>query len=362
MDGLAERLSLVPEALAPTSPSEHAPLRLSLEGVAVRDRRAVFREFIGREVLRYDVEPLPDVPAEIDVKLQALPGLLMMWGRIQGSHDQRTRAMVAAEGSDDIGIVVNLRGAHRVTFGAEEMVLGDGEAVMLSVAEVYSFTHQPPGDVLAFRVPRAQLAPLVSGVEDCYFRRIPSATPALRVLTDYARVIQSGEAMASADLQRLVVGHIYDLMAVAIGATREARESAEGRGLRAARLQAIKKDLAENLDRGDLSVASLSARHGCTPRFIQRLFEAEGTTFTEYLLTQRLARAHRMLRDPGRATEKISSIALDAGFSDVSYFNRAFRQRYGETPSGVRVQAMRAPCPPPVGRISNESSFDSAGL
>jgi AraC-like DNA-binding protein len=35
----------------------------------------------------------------------------------------------------------------------------------------------------------------------------------------------------------------------------------------------------------------------------------------------------------------VSSIALDAGFGDISYFNRAFRRRYGATPSDVRAQA-----------------------
>jgi AraC-like DNA-binding protein len=107
--------------------------------------------------------------------------------------------------------------------------------------------------------------------------------------------------------------------------------------LRAARLHAIKQDIARNINHPDLSVTTLAARHGCTPRFVQRLFETEGTTFTDYVLVQRLARAHRMLTDPRRAGDKISSIALDAGFADLSYFNRAFRQCYGDTPSGIRA-------------------------
>jgi len=36
---------------------------------------------------------------------------------------------------------------------------------------------------------------------------------------------------------------------------------------------------------------------------------------------------------------KISTIALDAGFGDLSYFNRAFRRRYGMRPSGLRGAA-----------------------
>jgi AraC-like DNA-binding protein len=64
-------------------------------------------------------------------------------------------------------------------------------------------------------------------------------------------------------------------------------------------------------------------------------------TFTDYVLAQRLARAHHMLTDPRRAGEKISNVARDVGFGDLSYFNRAFRHRYGETPSGVRADAQR---------------------
>ena len=56
------------------------------------------------------------------------------------------------------------------------------------------------------------------------------------------------------------------------------------------------------------------------------------------MLAQRLACAHRLLTDPRLAAEKISSIAVDAGFGDLSYFNRAFRRRFGETPSGIRAQ------------------------
>jgi AraC-like DNA-binding protein len=37
----------------------------------------------------------------------------------------------------------------------------------------------------------------------------------------------------------------------------------------------------------------------------------------------------------------ISAIAYDAGFGDVSYFNRTFRRPYGVTPSEVREAAQR---------------------
>jgi AraC-like DNA-binding protein len=41
----------------------------------------------------------------------------------------------------------------------------------------------------------------------------------------------------------------------------------------------------------DPSASALSARHKVSPRYIQVLFEAEGTTLTAFVLEQRLVRA-----------------------------------------------------------------------
>jgi AraC-like DNA-binding protein len=48
------------------------------------------------------------------------------------------------------------------------------------------------------------------------------------------------------------------------------------------------------------------------------------------------------LTDPRRASQKISTISLDAGFGDLSYFNRAFRRHYGVAPSELRAAAKSA--------------------
>jgi AraC-like DNA-binding protein len=164
----------------------------------------------------------------------------------------------------------------------------------------------------------------------------------LQLLTRYLGILQEAGTFAVPELRRQAVLHIHDLIALAIGATRDAAEIAKGRGARAAWLPVIKEDIATQLDQPNLSVATVAARHRIKPRQIQRLFESEGTTFTEYVLAQRLARAHRLLTNPLHASQKISTIAFDVGFGDLSHFNRAFRRRYGMTPSGLRTGARMA--------------------
>jgi AraC-like DNA-binding protein len=106
--------------------------------------------------------------------------------------------------------------------------------------------------------------------------------------------------------------------------------------LREVRLHAIKADILAHLGARDLSLDGVARRQGISPIYVRKLFEEEDTSFTRFVLGQRLARARRLLSDPDLAGHTIATLALEAGFGDLSYFNRAFRRRFGCTPSQVR--------------------------
>jgi transcriptional regulator GlxA family with amidase domain len=157
----------------------------------------------------------------------------------------------------------------------------------------------------------------------------------LNLLLRYLEIFH-GEGFAVApELHGPAVAHVYDLLALALAPANEAREAARREGVRAARLQKIKQDIAGDLSRA-LDMSEMAARHRLTPRSVQMLFESEGTTFTDFVREQRLARAHRMLTSGRIGSGTIADIALACGFGDISYFNRKFRARYGTTPSDAR--------------------------
>ena len=138
---------------------------------------------------------------------------------------------------------------------------------------------------------------------------------------------------------------MHDLIAATIRAARDGRAIAEGCGIAAARLRAIMTEISTHLCDGDLSVAKIARNHRLTPRYIHKLFENEGLTFSSFVLGQRLSRAHRILSDPQLADRNISSVAFDVGFGDLSYFNRSFRRRYAVTPTDIRQSALKANVP-----------------
>jgi AraC-like DNA-binding protein len=112
-----------------------------------------------------------------------------------------------------------------------------------------------------------------------------------------------------------------------------------GRGVRAARLRAVKTDILAHLTDRALSLDRVAARHGISSVYVRKLFADDNGTFTDFVLDGRLSRAHRLLGDPRCDGRTISDIAFDCGFGDLSHFNRAFRRRYGMTPSDARAGA-----------------------
>lgn len=88
----------------------------------------------------------------------------------------------------------------------------------------------------------------------------------------------------------------------------------------------------------NLSAVAVANLLGITPRYVHLLLEETGKSFTQHLLERRLERTAMMLRDSRWHHRKIAEIAVEAGFTDLSYFNRAFRRRYGATPSAMREE------------------------
>lgn len=84
----------------------------------------------------------------------------------------------------------------------------------------------------------------------------------------------------------------------------------------------------------DLTIQDMADDLGISLRQLQRGFAGIGSTATKYLLMKRLEHAKRCLdeRQAGRREDLISSIAYEAGFSDLSYFQRCFRKSFGCSP------------------------------
>jgi AraC-like DNA-binding protein len=317
------------------TPAASHGIQFSTDVLPERDRLAYFREAFGRSIVGLDLQPYQDCSLEWAGSLHEFKELLVVSARSSPIVHWRTRSLLA-DGRDDLLLTINLSGMRLASQVGRECQLDVGAAVLLSCADVGDLDCPCATQYLTLLMPRRRLNAMAANPEDALARPIPANTEALRLLRDYVETALRTQHLTSPPLRQLFTAHVHDLIALAVGATRETAETAHDRGLRAARLAAIKSDIADQLDHEGLGVADVAEHCGVTARYVQMLFEAEGTTFTEYVLAQRLARAHRMLADPSVRNRTIGAIAFEVGFGNLSYFNRAFRRHFGMTPSDAR--------------------------
>lgn len=152
--------------------------------------------------------------------------------------------------------------------------------------------------------------------------------------------IRRRDPPASDRAREVMTRHIFDLTALVLDGFARGGGKRKDKGIAAARLKLIKQDILERLHDPGLHIDAVARRQGVTPRYIQRLFESEGSTFSDFLRGTRLDLAFRLLHKRDLARFTIAAIAYDAGFSDISSFNRAFRRRFELTPSEVRARLL----------------------
>lgn len=89
-----------------------------------------------------------------------------------------------------------------------------------------------------------------------------------------------------------------------------------------------------------LTVEDASAIAGYSPAHFMRLFKDEtGQTFVHFLNDYRLASASYRLAE---TNDPIAQIADSCGFTNISYFIRLFRQKFGVSPGNYRKNMQRS--------------------
>ncbi|MBV8752919.1 MAG: AraC family transcriptional regulator [Hyphomicrobiales bacterium] len=315
-----------------------APTHVTTDVFPPAKRLAMWREIYGRNIGKFDIEPIGDAPFHADVTFRLLPGLGLATGARSDAHYRMTREL-AARSADNVIFAMVTQGLGIVSQFGREVKVQSGGAVMLSASEPSVCTLLSHGRFLTLSIPREAVAPLVPDLGAAFVRAVPEKTEALSLLMSYLGILQDTIAFSSTELAGRVVAHFIDLAVLAVGPTQDSEWIARRRGRRAARLNSMKVEIERHLSREGFSVVDLAGQHRVTPRYVQMLFETEGKTFSQYLIERRLARAYRLLADPGCGHLTISAIAFEVGFANLSYFNRVFRRRYGATPSDIRAAA-----------------------
>ncbi|MCV3208450.1 AraC family transcriptional regulator [Mesorhizobium sp. YC-39] len=215
-------------------------------------------------------------------------------------------------------------------------MLAPGAILLGNPGACYECGHEHgAGDrCLSFHFAPAYMEGIVADVPGT--RRLGFAAPRLPPLPALAPLLAEAEAAretADSDaFEELGLRIAGAVVAAASGSTRTCKPPShrdQKRVAEAVRLIELEADR-------PLSLTELADGTATSPYHFLRTFrQVAGTTPYQFLLKTRLHRAAVRLRTSGEA---ISAIAFEAGFDDLSTFNRRFRRVMGEAPGAYRAR------------------------
>jgi len=241
------------------------------------------------------------------------------------------------DGDDSFGLVFSLTGNTEVAHRGRELRLGRGDGTFLHVCNTGTFGSRADFQFLNALVTPSDIAARGARLDNAVMKRLPRQSEGVQLLRGYIRSLEGIAPALSTDGRRIIRSHVVDLIVLAATAQHTIGESSAS-AVMAARLRAALAYIAAHFNDPGLSLESVARSQRISSRYLQRLMESVGTSFTAHVNTLRLQKAFALLTEAGRMG-RISDVALEVGFSGISHFNRLFRAHFGDTPSGIRRTA-----------------------
>lgn len=238
------------------------------------------------------------------------------------------------EQHDGVCMAIVLDGTFEYRCSRGRAALAPG-AILLGVpGEPFECGHDHSiGDrCLSFHLDAEVYERMLAGIPGA--RRFAFATPSIPPAGGRAHLLAAADAALDDPLAAEEL--LHQLTAAVAQAGVEAGDRIGRTVPIAARVREIAHSIEEDPTRPH-SLSELAERAAVSPCHLLREFKREiGVTPYQFVLLLRLRRAARLLRGGGRS---VLDIALAAGFSDLSEFNRRFRRAMSMTPGEYRRRA-----------------------
>ncbi len=273
-----------------------------------------------------------------------LEGLLVPAAQIRILRQRLHRAQV--HWHDFYELVYVLDGTARHTVNGRPHRLAPGSAFMLTPADFHEITSTSDQVLTCYNVvidpsvlagELGELLPLASHQAVWMVDDLSEVEPDFHRLWKESTTDRVGSLLVMAALLRCI---LVGLVRRCFG--EGAPDQADSRpGMELGVRQAIL--FVDHNFREPITLADAAAQAHLSPNyFSERFHEFTGVAFQAYLQQRRLRFARSLLR----ATDLgITEVCHAAGFNSLSHFGRAYRRKYGQSPSAFRGVSLAKPSP-----------------
>jgi len=256
-------------------------------------------------------------------------------------HVARTRHKISRSGYDYFLLSVQTRGQGVLEQDGRRAELQAGDFALYDTTRPYDLTFDAQFSQLVLRLPRQMVVDRLMDANRFTAMRMAGSAGTGRLASLFFRQLYHElERVDTLGVDRLHATGV-DLLATAFA------EQAGAECCVSESHAVLRRQISDFIDRHfcdpELSCLSIAAAHGISERYLRKLFAGSALSTSDQIWSRRLERAKRDLVDPLRAYRTVTAIGYDVGFKDAAHFSRAFKARFGVTPTEWRRTAWNPP-------------------
>lgn len=319
-----------------------ASFSLAGPGASGRDGFEIWREVVSPVFV---TDPMPGLDLDtfgVDFHCVNVGPLIMGTTRSVGQAFRRDGATIARAGVDHLIVQTYIGGGTVVNTEEGEIEINPGDVWFFDMTRTLSTTTTDRFLNVSMTIPRASIEPLIADVDGLHGMKLSSASPLGGMLGQHILGLEARAPAMTSREATVLFDATVQLVAGCVGPSLEARDVVSG-AMASALLARVRRSVDDHLGNPALGPDFLMQLHGLSRARLYRLFEPHGGV-ADYIRRRRLARCFLDLASPTQRDVKVAAIGYRWGFGNEASFSRAFRSRFGLTPSDVRA-GLRRPGP-----------------
>lgn len=249
-----------------------------------------------------------------------------------GHRFERTSTLIRRSDEDYYHVALVREGRSMFAQDGREAVVGPGDVVLYDSTRPFTVATAEDFDYAICLLPKRLLPVPESTLAAATAIRLDGRRGVGAMVPPFlAGLPRLGDGLDEATSEAMVQTVVSLYVTLVTGTVAPAAPD----NLHLARAQAF---VAEHIADRTLDPSAIAAACAISTSYLHKLFSEAGTTVTGYVREQRLQGCRRDLRSPALAHLTVTAIGARWGLPDPAHLSRAFRSRFGVSPSEHRAR------------------------
>ena len=310
---------------------------LTTAAVATRQRQAYWVDLVCDTYVQLECDPHGGARTiEGDIAVDSLSTLALSRVTSSAQIVRRTAAKIASASEDFFLVSIQTQGRGMVSQDGRDAVLQPGDFALYDSTRPYTLTFDGSFQQYVLMLPGPTLRSALRDTQRLTATAVGSERGAGHLMINMIRTLASDIDTLAPESAAAVADSVTQILVAGLSALPAARGQALSPRT-AFHRERVRACVRERLRDPMLSVGEIGRLLRLSPSTLHRVWAGEPCSLTDWIWAQRLDAARRDLGDPSLAARSVSQIAFSWGFNDAAHFSRAFRARFGRSPSDLRA-------------------------